>query len=113
MAATVYLSLLGKEGLRAVAEQCLIKSHYLAEKISGLKGFKLGFAQPFFKEFVVETPVPAQKIVDDCIGEKIFAGIDLSRFNPGWQNRFLIAVTEKRTKADLDRLATLLSRYSS
>jgi glycine dehydrogenase subunit 1 len=112
LAATVYLSLLGKEGLREVAEQCLLKSHYLAQRIAEVKGYALACAQPFFKEFVVETPVPAEKIVNDLIEEKIFAGIDLGRFNPEWQNRLLIAVTEKRTREDLDRLVTLLSRYS-
>ncbi len=112
LAATIYLSLLGKQGLRTVAEQCLIKSHYLAQKIAELKGFSLFYPQPFFKEFVVQTPVPAQKIVNDCIEEKIFAGIDLGRFNPDYHSRLLIAVTEKRTREELDRLVELLGRYS-
>jgi glycine dehydrogenase subunit 1 len=101
LAATVYMALMGKQGLKEVATLCLQKSHYLAEKISQIKGFKLKYNQPFFKEFVVETPIPASVIKEKLQAKKILPGIDLSKFD-GYGDGLLIAVTEKRTKKEMD-----------
>jgi len=87
--------------LKEVATLCLQKSHYLAEKISQIKGFKLKYNQPFFKEFVVETPIPASVIKEKLQAKKILPGIDLSKFD-GYGDGLLIAVTEKRTKKEMD-----------
>jgi len=108
LAATVYLALMGKQGLRAVANLCLQKSHYLAEEIGKLPGFRLKFGRPFFKEFVIETPVPAEKIVERLIAKGILAGLPLGRFEEGMANCLLIAVTEKRSKAEMDSLVGAL-----
>ncbi|CUS77050.1 glycine dehydrogenase (decarboxylating) alpha subunit [Candidatus Kryptonium thompsonii] len=101
LAATVYMALMGKQGLREVATLCLQKSHYLAEQISKIDGFKLKYNQPFFKEFVVQTPIPASKIKEKLQAKKILPGIDLSKFS-GYGDGLLIAVTEKRTKKEMD-----------
>ncbi|MCS7228449.1 MAG: aminomethyl-transferring glycine dehydrogenase subunit GcvPA [Candidatus Kryptonium sp.] len=101
LAATVYMALMGKQGLKEVATLCLQKSHYLAEEISKIKGFKLKYNQPFFKEFVVQTPVPVSKIKEKLQPKKILPGIDLSKFD-GYGDGLLIAVTEKRTKKEMD-----------
>ncbi|CUS98967.1 aminomethyl-transferring glycine dehydrogenase subunit GcvPA [Candidatus Kryptobacter tengchongensis] len=101
LAATVYMALMGKQGLREVATLCLQKSHYLAEEISKINGFKLKYNQPFFKEFVVQTPVPVSKIKERLQPKKILPGIDLSKFD-GYGDGLMIAVTEKRTKKEMD-----------
>ncbi len=101
LAATVYMALMGKHGLREVAKLCLQKSHYLAEQISKINGFKLKYNQPFFKEFVVQTPIPVSEIKRKLQQKKILPGIDLSKFD-GYGDGLLIAVTEKRTKKEMD-----------
>ncbi|MFQ5709257.1 MAG: aminomethyl-transferring glycine dehydrogenase subunit GcvPA [bacterium] len=108
LAATVYLALMGKEGLKEVATQCLEKCHYLAQRIDQIESFKLRFARPFFKEFVVETPLPPEQIIERLLQKRIFAGIDLGKYNLGLDSCLLIAVTEKRTKEELDLLVHAL-----
>jgi glycine dehydrogenase subunit 1 len=106
--ATIYLSIMGKEGIKEVARQCYAKSHYLAKEITNLPGYELAYEGPFFKEFVVRTKLSPAYIIEELLKEKIFAGIDLSKFNSEWENLLLIAVTEKRTKEELDRFVNLL-----
>ncbi|MGA9363647.1 MAG: aminomethyl-transferring glycine dehydrogenase subunit GcvPA [Bacteroidota bacterium] len=103
LAACVYLSLMGKEGIRDVARLCLHKSHYLAQEITKIPGFKLKWSQPFFKEFVVETPVQPSTILERLSKKGILGGLDLSQYDKGVQG-LLVAVTEKRTKEEMDRL---------
>jgi len=109
LAATIYLSLMGKNGLRRAAELCLNNSHYLAEKLAALPGYRLPYHAPFFKEFVVETPQPAQQIIQATAEQGIIAGIDLGRVRPEWSNRLLIAVTERRNQTEMDAFVKLLS----
>lgn len=108
LASTVYMSLMGKKGLREVAEGCLQKAHYACEQICNLDGYSKIFDTPFFKEFVVNTPIPAQEIVDELADELIYAGIPLSKFFVGRKNQLMIAVTEKRTKEEIDTLIRAL-----
>ncbi len=109
-AATVYLALMGKEGLKEAAKQSLQKAHYLADKIQALPGYSLAYSAPFFKEFVVKTPVPAQDICDALLKERVFAGVPLAPFYDD-EHALLIAVTEKRRREELDRFAELLARF--
>jgi glycine dehydrogenase subunit 1 len=111
LAATIYLSLVGKEGLRRVAELCLQKSHYLADRIVGLRGWKMAFPdRPFFKEFVVEPPVPPAQAIDSMLAKGFLAGIDLGRLDPSLRGKLLVSVTERRTKEQMDRFAGELAR---
>lgn len=111
--ATIYLSLIGKEGLKQVAELCLHKSHYAAARIADLPGYELAFDRPFFKEFVVRTPAPPGEIVTRLADDGLLAGIDLGRFpSLGIEDGLLIAVTERRTRAQIDRLVEALGRFS-
>lgn len=110
LCATVYMSLMGKQGMTEVATLSLQKAHYLADAIAKIPGYKLRHGKPFFKEFAIETPVPASKIIDDLAAQNILAGVDLERFD-GAGKGMLIAVTEKRTKEDLDTLVAALSKY--
>jgi len=112
LAATVYLSVMGKQGIKDVAQQAYTKSHCLAKEISKVNGFTLKFNQPFFKEFVVKTKLEPDHIISELLKENIFAGIDLSRFNRQWQNLMLICATEKRTKQEIDKFVKLLKELS-
>lgn len=108
LAATVYLSLVGREGLATTAALCLQKSHYLAENLASLTGFRLRYTGPFFKEFVLEGPVPPTSLVRRLLREGILAGVDLARLSKSWRGGLLVAVTEKRTKGEMDRFVELL-----
>jgi len=113
LASTVYLALMGKQGLPTVAKLCLQKAHYLAEKLKKIKGVELLFSQPFFKEFALNCPVPPKKIINAMRKERIFAGIDLGRFDYGIKNGLLVAVTEKRTREEIDRYVAVLQKIVS
>ncbi|EAT59709.1 aminomethyl-transferring glycine dehydrogenase subunit GcvPA [Chlorobium ferrooxidans] len=106
--AAVYLSLLGKEGIRQVAAQSTRNAHYLAAKIDALPGFSLKYQTPFFKEFVVETPLPAAEIINAMLEKRVFAGYDLAAHH---ETGLLIAVTEKRTQEELDSFAENLEAF--
>ncbi len=110
LAATVYMTLMGKEGLKEAAVQSTTKAHYLADEISKLDGFSLAYETAFFKEFTMKTPVPAEEIISRLKEENIFPGIDLKQF--GYDNMLLIAVTEKKRKCDLDELISSLKELS-
>ncbi|MEA2077644.1 MAG: aminomethyl-transferring glycine dehydrogenase subunit GcvPA [Candidatus Marinimicrobia bacterium] len=109
LAATVYLALMGRSGLKQVAELSVQKAHYLQEKISELPGYSTANSAPFFKEFVIETPIPAKEIIQKAVDQAIYAGIDLGTYFPDRKNQLLIAVTEKRTKAEMDRFVEFLA----
>ena len=112
LSAAIYMSLMGKKGIYKVAELSTQKSHYLADRINELSGFEVMFDAPFFKEFVVKTRVEPSKIIESLLEENIFAGIDLSKFDHDIDNGLLICVTEKRTKAEMDRFVELLGGVS-
>jgi len=97
--AVVWMSLLGKDGIRDVALRSAQKAHYLAERIAALPGYSLKHQGPFFREFVVETPVAPAAIVEGMLAKRVFAGIDLAPFG---ESGLLVAVTEKRTREELD-----------
>ncbi|MDQ7780569.1 MAG: aminomethyl-transferring glycine dehydrogenase subunit GcvPA, partial [Planctomycetota bacterium] len=107
---TVYMSLLGKRGLAGVADLCVQKAHYAADRIAALSGFKIAFNRPFFNEFVVSCPAPAAVINERLRAKGIVGGLDLAAHLPGVKNPMLLAVTELHTKADLDRLVSGLSQ---
>lgn len=105
LAATIYMCLLGKSGIKEVAMQCLSKAHYLQKKLEE-KGYKLKWNQPFFKEFVVKglTYDKQKELLKD---KSMIGGFGLKRFFKDYDN-VMFAVTEKRTKEEMDKLAELL-----
>jgi glycine dehydrogenase subunit 1 len=109
LAANMYLSLMGKEGLREVATQCLQKAAYLRNQLRGIHDVELPFDGPVYNEFVVRTPFPAEVILADLEHEKILGGIPLSTFYPGHERDFLVAVTELNTREQMDQFAAVLS----
>jgi glycine dehydrogenase subunit 1 len=109
LGANMYLSLMGKEGLREVGEQCLQKTAYLRKKLNGVGSVALPFSGPVYNEIVVRTPFPAAQILDDLEHEKILGGIPLGPFYEGHDNDFLVAVTELHTRENLDHFVAALT----
>jgi len=110
LAAAVYLSTMGRKGIAEVARQSMAKAHYLAESVARVPGFKPETSAPFFREFVVNTPVPASQVIEVGLKHGILAGVDLGRYEPEWQDRLLVAVTEKRTRVELDGYCAFLKQ---
>jgi glycine dehydrogenase subunit 1 len=109
LASTVYMSLLGKQGLREVAELCYHKAHYAAKAIAGLPGYSLWSKDPFFNEFTVHCPLPAAEINEHLLDHDILGGYDLGRDYPGMENDLLIAVTEMNSRDEIDLLVDVLA----
>ena len=107
LAAAIYLTALGKTGLRHVAELCYHKAHYAASEINKIKGFRLVFGAPFFKEFVVRCPIPPSTLNNILFAEKVIGGLDISHMIEG---STLLCVTEMNTKQQIDRLVDILRR---
>ncbi len=103
LSSLIYLCTLGKQGIVELGELCLSKSHYLRDRLAGAGGVRPLYGSNFFKEFVVETDQPVREIVDRMLEKKIFAGVPLSLFDPSDQHRMIIAVTERRTREEMDR----------
>ena len=104
LASAVYMSLLGKGGLRQVAELCYHKAHYAARRINKLRDYRLWSKAPFFNEFVVRCPAPVSEINEHLLSHGILGGYDLGQDYPELQDHMLIAVTEMVTKEDIDDL---------
>jgi len=104
LAACITLELLGEEGLREMADLCLQKAHYLADGIAAIDGFSIPHQQPFFKEFPVLYKGDTRKLLGNLSDKGFLLGPDLGRFHPDWKGMFLVAVTEKRTKEEMDGL---------
>jgi glycine dehydrogenase subunit 1 len=113
LAAAVYLSLLGKQGLKQVAELCFHKAHYAAQQISSIHGYKLWSDQPFFNEFVVECPVSIKDLNQILLNNGILGGYDLSESYPRMEKYSLFAVTEMITKYEIDELVKLLAEVAN
>ncbi len=109
LAANMYLSLMGKVGLREVATQCLQKTAYLREKLRAIGKVELPFDGPVYNELVVRTPFDAAQILADLEHEKILGGIPLGPFYAGHERDFLVAVTELHTREQIDHFAAALS----
>jgi glycine dehydrogenase subunit 1 len=112
LAAAVYLSLLGRTGLRQVAELCFHKAHYAADKISRIPGYSLPFTAPFFHEFTLKCPKPVAEINAALLEHGILGGYDLGQDYPALKDHMLIAVTEMNTRDEIDALADLLEEVA-
>ncbi len=108
LAATIYLTLLGKQGIREVAELSLQKAHYLHDRITKLDRFKPAFQQPFFKEFAVRTTLGPDHVVDSLLPQHILAGYPVGKAYGELDDLLLVAVTEKRTREEMDHFAARL-----
>jgi glycine dehydrogenase subunit 1 len=104
--ATVYLALMGPTGMRDLSNLCLQKARCAAERLSAVPSLSLAFNRPTFKEFVVRVKDrPVADVIKKAQREHIFAGVPLGQWYPQLDDCLLVAVTEKRTKEEIDRLA--------
>ncbi len=108
LAAVVYLSYLGPRGLHELGRQCLARATDARQRLVE-QGFEPAFAAPTFKEFAVRVGRPAREVVHDCRERGVHPGFPLGRVYPELDDCLLVAVTEKRTKRDIDRLAFTLA----
>ncbi|MFQ5862325.1 MAG: aminomethyl-transferring glycine dehydrogenase subunit GcvPA [Candidatus Brocadiales bacterium] len=111
--ACIYLSALGKEGLRELAELNLQKSHYAMDQICNLNGFEPLFDRPFFNEFAVKLPKGLESRISSMLFRGgIIGGLPLGRFYRELEGAMLFCVTEEKTKADIDKLVKALREAS-
>lgn len=113
LAATIYLSLLGKHGLKQVADLCYQKAHYAADQIAKIPGYKVHTNQPFFHEFVVECPQTAGKVNELLLESQILGGYELGKNYPSLSNHLLVAVTELNSVEEIDYLVSTLAEVSN
>jgi glycine dehydrogenase subunit 1 len=108
--ATIYLATLGKQGLVRVGELSTAKAHYAAERLAAVPGVSLRFAQPFFKEFALRLPKPPERVAAKLARQRILAGLPLKTFDRKLGDCLLVAVTERRTKDEIDAFADALAK---
>ncbi len=110
LAATVHMSLLGKEGLREMAEQNLSKAHYTLNELEKIPGVKRTFPSPFFNEFTVELPRSVKMVNAELLKEKIIGPFVLGSVYPELSKHALVCVTETTSRAEIDRFVDALKR---
>jgi glycine dehydrogenase subunit 1 len=110
LAAAVYLSLVGRQGMRRIAELCYHRAHYAAAEIAKLAGYSVEDRGPFFKEFVIRCPRPVAEINAALAEGGIVGGYDLSRDYPNLADAMLLCVTEMNSKAEIDALVGALGK---
>jgi glycine dehydrogenase subunit 1 len=108
--ATIYLALLGRQGLVRVGELSAAKAHYAAQRLTEIPGVSLRFPAPFFKEFALALPRSPERVVARLLKDRILGGVPLARFERRLKDCLLVAVTEQRTREEIDHFAASLAR---
>lgn len=103
LAAAMYMASLGGTGIRELAKLNHDKSEYLKQALEKA-GFKISFKSPTFNEFVVEFPADFETIYEHLLEKKIIAGLPLTPYYPELTGRYLLCVTETKTKEEMDEL---------
>jgi len=109
-AATIYMSLLGPEGLRRVAAQSHANTLELVEQLEKINGVKRAFSGPIFHEAALTLPAPVTEVLSKLKQKDILAGLNLQEHYPEMDNALLICATETKTSADLQNYAELLKQ---
>ena len=107
LASAVHMSLMGLSGMKEAASQSLLKAAYGKERLIETGSFRSAFEGPFFREFVVFSDEAPRSINDRLLSEGMIGGYDLSNDYPELENAWLVAVTEKRTKDEIDRFVSV------
>lgn len=117
LAATVYLSALGKHGLRRIAELAYHKAHYAAAQIDALAAYSVMPTGAFFNEFVVQCPGSVdtlnRALLEGKLGRRMIGGYDLGREDPALAGRMLVAVTELNSRDEIDGFVSALERFAA
>ncbi len=112
--ASVYLATMGPQGMREVAELSVRKAHYAAQAIAKTERYEIAFAGPSFKEFVVrDRQGEVEQVLARATKRGVLAGLALSRWYPELSDCFLVAVTEKRTREEIDQWVGALDGANS
>ena len=109
LAAGVYLSAVGREGLAGIGEACVARAHYLESALVGTGRFERVFDAPFAHEFTLRYAGDVPAMQTQLLARGFLAGLDLGRFSAADEGLVLFAVTEKRTRAELDRFVSEVS----
>ncbi|MEZ7818045.1 MAG: glycine dehydrogenase subunit 1 [Candidatus Azotimanducaceae bacterium] len=113
-AGTIYMSLMGPQGIRETAITCHRRAVELQQRLLQIDGVEEFFTGPFFHEFALRLPIPAVKVVEAMMAEGILPGLVLADFSDGSLEHakygLLVAVTEKRTNAEIEQYVTMLTR---
>ncbi|MDE2857991.1 MAG: aminomethyl-transferring glycine dehydrogenase subunit GcvPA [Chloroflexota bacterium] len=112
LSASVYMALMGKNGLRRVGELNYHKAHYAADRINQLGGYAVDASKTFFNEFVVSCPRPVAEINQALLLQGIIGGYDLGQNYFHLEDHMLVCVTETNSKDEIDRLVEVLGGLS-
>ena len=110
LAATIFLSTLGKQGLHEIATLNVRKAHYLKNHLANIAGFEIKFGTYSFNEFVLQCQRPAEEILKMLKEDQIIGGYPLEQYYPELKNCLLICTTELNSQRDMDRLADKLRK---
>ncbi len=114
LASTVFMASLGKSGFRELSETCTQKAHYAAHLLTQIPSVHLKYPNtPFYKEFVLELPRPAQEVCEALLQRNIIAGLPLSEYGSSMERDLLVCVTEIRTREEIEAFATALTETLS
>ncbi len=108
--ATIYVSIMGKRGMRTIGELSVAKAHYAAREFAKIPGVRVRFSAPFFKEFALQVPRTPERVIGRLAKDRILAGLPLKTFDRQLKDCLLVAVTEKRTREEIDAYAAALAR---
>jgi glycine dehydrogenase subunit 1 len=100
---TMYMSVMGEQGLKDACSLSYSGAHYLADALVATGKCVMAFDKPFFNEFAVKTTVPAQKILDTLASEGILGGVRIA------DDMLLVCVTEQRTKEEMDKFVEIVN----
>jgi glycine dehydrogenase subunit 1 len=112
LTAAIFMAALGKSGLMDLARHNRAKAAYAHKRVAAARGCSTPYAAPFFNEFVVRLPVPAETAVQRLAERGLACGVPLSRYlaDPAQQRDLLVCVTEMNPREEIDRLADELGR---
>ncbi|HEV3374737.1 MAG TPA: aminomethyl-transferring glycine dehydrogenase subunit GcvPA [Candidatus Acidoferrum sp.] len=108
LAATVHLTLLGKEGLREMAQQNISKAHFALAELLKIPGVRRPFDAPFFNEFTIKLPRSVKLVNAQLLREKIVGPFVLGTAYPELTKHALVCVTETTTRGEIERFARAL-----
>jgi glycine dehydrogenase subunit 1 len=108
LAGVIYLSWLGRDAFIELGELLVQRTAYARERLAALPGIEPLHEQPVFREFAVTLDAPVERVIERCLRQGVNPGYPLAAHYPEYERGLLVAITELRSAADIDRLATVL-----
>jgi glycine dehydrogenase subunit 1 len=108
LAGVIYLTWLGRRGIVDLAELMLKRTAYARERLAAIEGVSPLHERPVVRELALSLDAPANRVIDRCLAQGVNPGYALGRDYPEHENGLLVAITERRTRADIDRLVDVL-----